>query len=253
MKTIFYSIGMLLILSLGNLKAQTTVLDFTKSDCNGIQTNLYQQLDSGYTVILEYVMLPNCSPCITAAKGLKSILQSGNISQPEKVKMFQISFDNSTTCGTLQTWASSNGFTYPLFENGANEVDYYGGMGMPTIVIASGKSHGIYYQKQGYSPTHNNAITLAINNALSQVNGIEQFAFTDFKMYPQPANNQLSIETETELSSVSILDMTGKTVFQSNVQGKSIDIALNKIPSGIYFVRCKDKFNRQLVKKLIVE
>jgi len=253
MKTIFYSIGFVLIMGLSNLKAQTNVMDFTKSDCNGIQTNLYQQLDSGYAVILEYVMLPNCSPCITAGKGLKSILQSGNINQPEKVKMFQISYNNTTTCNTMQAWANTNGFTYPLFEKGADEVNYYGGMGMPTIVIAGGKSHTIYYQKQGYSPTHNNAITIAINNALSQSNGLDQLAWNDFKMYPQPASNQLSIETDIELSSVSILDMTGKTIFQTIVQGKSIDISLNKIPSGVYFVKCKDKFNRQLVKKLIVE
>jgi hypothetical protein len=94
---------------------------------------------------------------------------------------------------------------------------------------------------------------MAINNALSQSNGLDQLAWNDFKMYPQPATNQLSIETDIELSSVSMLDMTGKTIFQTIVQGKSIDISLNKFPSGVYFVKCKDKFNRQLVKKLIVE
>lgn len=253
MKSILFGISFVLFLGLSPIQAQTTAMDFTKNDCNGVQTNLYQQLDSGYAVILEYVMLPNCSPCITAAKGLKSILQSGNISHPGKVKMFQISYNNTTTCSTLQSWANTNGFSNPLFEKGSDEVNYYGGMGMPTIVIVGGNSHAVFYQKQGYRPTHNSAITQAINAALSQSNGLENNSWTDFKLYPQPATNTVSIENEQELSAVSIIDMTGKLVFSSPVQGKLIEISLSKVPAGIYFIKCKDKYNKQLVKKLIVE
>ncbi len=253
MKSILSGISFLLILRLSPVQAQTTVMDFTKTDCNGIQTNLFQQLDSGFAVVLEYVMLPNCSPCITAGKGLKSILQSGNISQPTRVKMFQISYDNSTTCNSLKSWSSTNGFSYPMFEKGADEVNYYGGMGMPTIVIAGGNSHTIFYQKQGYSPGENNVITAAINNALSPSNGIESIQWTAFKLYPQPAKNLITVENETEIRSVTFIDMTGKLVFASNFNSKKIEISLNNFPSGMYFVKCKNVYDKEIVQKIIIE
>ncbi len=253
MKSILSGVSLLLILSFSHIQAQTTVMNFSKTDCNGIQTNLFEQLDSGFAVVIEYVMLPNCSPCITAGKGLKNILQSAKISQPERVKMFQISYDNTTTCANLKSWSNANGFAYPLFENGADEVNYYGGMGMPTIVIAGGNTHSIYYQKQGYSPAENNAITTAINNALNPINGIETIQKSTFKVYPQPAKNMLTVESDIEISTISLIDMTGKMVFNSNLKSRLIDIPLSHFPAGIYFIKCKDVHETEKVQKLIIE
>ncbi len=253
MKSFISVMSLVLILSLSHIQAQTTVMDFTKTDCNGVQTNLFQQLDSGYVIILEYVMLPNCSPCVTAGKGLKNILQSGKISQPERVKMFQISYDNTTTCSALKTWANSNGFSYPLFENGEDEVNYYGGMGMPTIVIAGGNAHAIAYQKQGYSPIDNNAITNAVNNALSKSNFIETSKWNEFKLYPQPAKNSVIIENGQEITSVSLVDITGKLVYVQQLKSRFIEIPLTNFPSGVYFIKCKDSVDREITKKIIIE
>jgi Secretion system C-terminal sorting domain len=72
------------------------------------------------------------------------------------------------------------------------------------------------------------------NNTCSTV-GINEYSYSNFNIYPNPALNQLTIETELATSKVSIVDLTGKTITTINRQTKQIDVAY--LPSGIYFIK----------------
>jgi hypothetical protein len=65
--------------------------------------------------------------------------------------------------------------------------------------------------------------------------GIEQAAFTDeFHIYPNPATDEISIETEKEMS-ISVVDMTGRRVLQKDFtssETKKLDIST--LDPGIY-------------------
>ena len=41
--------------------------DWTQTDCNGVEHNLFSELDAGEVVLMEIVMLDGCVPCINAA------------------------------------------------------------------------------------------------------------------------------------------------------------------------------------------
>jgi hypothetical protein len=130
-------------------------------------------------------MIPNCQPCITAGKGLTSLVEPFKTSHPGKVKILQIAYSNSYTCEGMQSWKSANGFTHQILTLGNNEVEYYGGMGMPTIVVVGPKDRYVHYKKQGYSVSHNANITNAINNSLAGLTGLETYKENLAKIYPR--------------------------------------------------------------------
>ncbi|MNS53722.1 hypothetical protein D3C72_864840 [compost metagenome] len=65
-------------------------------------------------------------------------------------------------------WVKENKFSPDaLFINGADEVAFYGGMGMPTIVVVGdGRRHKGFYKKQGYTPLENGKIIKAVRHAV---------------------------------------------------------------------------------------
>jgi hypothetical protein len=139
--------------------------------------NLYEKLDSGYVIVHEYVMM-SCRPCITAGKGLEKIVNSLRSLYPGRILYFQTVYEDTTDAATLKAWVKDNKFTPDaIFLKGAQEVAFYGGMGMPTIlVLGGGQRHKGYYKRLGYSPRENGVIIKAIRRALSL--SVNKFANT---------------------------------------------------------------------------
>ncbi len=142
----------------------------------GRQYDLYNQMDSGFVIVHEYVMM-SCRPCITAGKGLEKIVNSLRKLHPGRIKYFQTVYEDETDAATMKKWVKENGFTPDaIFIKGADEVKFYGGMGMPTIlVLGGGKRHKGYYKRLGYSPRDNGVIIKAIRRGLTlSVNKFEE-------------------------------------------------------------------------------
>ncbi|RYZ49702.1 MAG: hypothetical protein EOP49_15710 [Sphingobacteriales bacterium] len=139
-----------------------------KDIITGRTYDLYSQMDSGFVIVHEYVMM-SCRPCITAGKGLENIVNSLRKLHPGRVKYFQTVFEDETDAPTMKKWVKENGFTPDaVFIKGAQEVAFYGGMGMPTIVVlGGGKRHKGYYKRLGYSPRDNGVIIKAVRRALN--------------------------------------------------------------------------------------
>ena len=134
----------------------------------GKPVDLFATLDSGFVIVQEYVMM-DCRPCITAGKGLETIVTSLQKLYPGRIRLYQTVYEDETNASTMKKWVKENGFTSEAaFTGGAREVAFYGGMGMPTIlVLGGGMRHKGYYKRLGYSPRENGVIIKAIRRALS--------------------------------------------------------------------------------------
>lgn len=142
--------------------------EWKKIACHdGREYSLFNELDSGFVIIHEYIMV-NCRPCITAGKGLVNVIAGLKRQYPGKIKFYQTVYEDETHCDTMMSWVQQHGFTPDaVFIKGADEVDYYGGMGMPTIVVlGGGQRHKGYYKKQGYQPRDNAYIIKAAKRAV---------------------------------------------------------------------------------------
>ncbi len=86
--------------------------------------------------------------------------------------------------------------------------------------------------------------TLSVNDISTTENQI--------LMYPNPASNQLNINTPTNLKLVTIYDMSGKLILQNeNIASNSHVLQLEQLSSGMYMVQIKTETTTTLKKLLI--
>lgn len=220
--------------------AQTTALDFTANDCDGMPRNLFTELEAGDVVVIELVMM-GCAPCVTSANSLLTNVLP-NVSDPSRVKLYSIGFTNAITCTQMNSWKSANSFTHTVFAGMSAQTTHYGGMGMPTIAVVGGADHAVYYSEVGHSDSDNPDIIAAINDALNAGVGLNEQAATVAGINPNPAHDMITV-TGGAWTKASVLDTQGREVLSGTlVNGR---LAIGQLPTGAYVVRLVDNTGEQ--------
>ena len=63
-------------------------------------------------------------------------------------------------------------------------------------------------------------------------------------MYPNPANNRLNLEGLENVKVISLLDVTGKVVFnKANISENTLTIDLSNVGKGMYFIQLETEEN----------
>ncbi len=76
--------------------------------------------------------------------------------------------------------------------------------------------------------------------------------YQDFAIYPNPANEFITIESNFEGMNYSIVNAQGQVVLNGKISGSSIELNCSDLQKGIYFVNLFDEKN-SIVEKLIIE
>lgn len=253
---IWILLALIVFTGVSSLSAQTTGRDWTKTDCDGVEHHLYSELDSGNVVVLELIMI-NCSPCVTAAKGLKSTLEQFEAAHPGKVRLYSIGYSDQYNCTHMANWRSKAGLSHAVFTGGGSDVEYYGGMGMPTIVVLGGTSHEVYYKKQGYQPADNSSIAQAVSNALAGTTGVPEYSESPLvQVYPQPAQSECTVAFRAgAVDAVVLSDMTGREVVRHNVEPGAAQAVLPVagVYNGVYNLRLMSRGAVVETRMLVVQ
>jgi len=222
----------------------TTAMDFTMDDCNGNMRHLYGTLDSNHVVILEFFM--NCPPCVAAGQEMTPMHSQLSAEFPGKVHFYEFAFNNYMTCPTITNWMANNGIVAVPFDSGAAQITYYGGFGMPTIVVAAGTQHTVLHTNMGWTPGDTAAIAAAVRNFFNTI-GIEESPALSGEMnvFPSPAkqNVQLRFELKRAASPVlRIMNPLGQTLREFKPGEKTagthtINLFIGDLPAGAYFVQ----------------
>ena len=241
------------------LFAQSTAMDFTKNDCNtGALHNLFSELDSNYVIIMEFVMIPTCTPCSDAYHFMEPVVNSYSASHPGRLRIYQIAYNNAYTCSAMNTWATDYNMTSTRFIQGGSEVTYYGGMGMPTVVIASTAAHTVFGKWIGFLEADTTAFREAIDSALFVIeNGVvETGKNNNIKIYPSPSSDVIRISIDDpaiEIESIHIFDVSGKLVLNHTLLNPAtMEINVASLADGMYFMRLETKNGQQLTEKFQV-
>jgi len=243
-KSLFVSIALMFVITIS--KAQTA-MQFSGVDCNNNPVDLFADLDAGKAVILHFYM-PSCGSCPPPAQKIQAMANKINAIQPGMVKGYAFPFQNSTTCTYSSSWVSSNNLStlYAPMDSGATQVAYYGGFGMPTVVLLGGTDHRVMFSTQSFSTSDTTIMRDSILNLLNASTGIEGLtnAVSSFSMFPNPANDNVSIKLALKESSnllIDITDITGKQVAiiseekQNGIVTRQFGTAV--LPNGNYFIR----------------
>lgn len=173
MKRLFIIIAILFATT--GLHAQSTNLteavDFTATDCHGNEIHLFDILDRGQAVFIDFFFL-NCGQCQVIAPYINGAYTATGCNQHD-VFFMEISYiDSNSNC---QQWIDQYGVQYPTIgvEGGGNEIfDIYGIAGCPTLIlIMPDRSIPIQGFQQLYPFSANDVI-----NAFAQYGGIQQYS-----------------------------------------------------------------------------
>lgn len=137
-------------------------------------------------------------------------------------------------------------------ESGENarsvEVD-----GAGNVIVSGGfRSEPIFF---GTSELNSNrGFDLFLAKLGSAPNGISDFKNSgNFIIYPNPGNGRFTLQSNSNVSSIEIYDITGRKIFSKNLNGRQASEQINIVgaPSGIYFVKVYEEQTSK-TKKLIL-
>jgi hypothetical protein len=92
--------------------------------------------------------------------------------------------------------------------------------------------------------TNNDLTTASIENS-SEINL--------FKVFPNPANEKVTISNIEAGSTVSLVDLSGKIISQTTANSSSLTIPISDFNAGVYFVRVMSENGAVGVERLVVE
>lgn len=256
---ICYSLFLLPLLALlaVNVNGQATAMDFQQDDCQGSSHHLFTELDAGKVTILEFVML-NCAPCIVGTNALQGITAEYEISHPGRVQIYSFGFLNSYTCEQIVAWKNDNSYSHAVFNNGEDQVAYYGGMGMPTIVVVGNNEHKVFYKSIGYTPAIDDDIREALDSALKyNPTGIgDDMDFSGPRIYPTLVTDHFYYEPGSKQGDavIGIYDAFGREVLTFNMAASQKTLVpVRGLPKGIYFVQIRQQNELSGSSRIIVQ
>ncbi|HNF72896.1 MAG TPA: T9SS type A sorting domain-containing protein, partial [Chitinophagaceae bacterium] len=242
---IFYT-SLLLLFTIMTTKAQTP-MQISGPDCNGVNHDLFAELDAGKAVVVFFFM-DACGSCPPVAAKVQTMCNSILSNYPGMITGYALPYINSTTCTATANWVVNNSLPlYSPYDSGAVQVANYGGFGMPTVVLLGGKAPDrrvmfstLSFVDSDTTIMHDSIMALlgpvATNDFNSEIPGIT--------FYPNPTQEQLNIELELKSISslkIDLLDMQGRTIqnvmdqYASGSIKKSL--ATHSVPSGMYLIR----------------
>jgi hypothetical protein len=86
------------------------------------------------------------------------------------------------------------------------------------------------------------------------VAGTNELFDTSIEVYPNPANNSLNIVSySTEINTISIFNLHGQEVFNTDVNTTRIRLNTSKLANGVYIIDIKSNNTNSVKRKLIIE
>jgi photosystem II stability/assembly factor-like uncharacterized protein len=89
------------------------------------------------------------------------------------------------------------------------------------------------------------------SNTISTTTSITENEALNFNIYPNPANSTVSLSNVTAGSTVSIIDVMGKRVFSTKAVNTTVDLSVEVLSNGIYFIEIENN-GAVAQKKLVV-
>ncbi|MNE08748.1 hypothetical protein D3C80_1014060 [compost metagenome] len=103
-----------------------------------------------------------------------------------------------------------------------------------------------YYASQtinGIESAQRLAVTVQLNALATP-----DFVLTNFKSYPNPVKNNLTIQNTSTIDEITLYSITGETVLTKKIKTLRSEIDLSALSSGIYFLKVKSEGEEKTVR-----
>lgn len=149
--------------------------------------------------------------------------------------------------GTVALWGHNggeSGVSTDVYINRDNQIAiavFSNGEGDNLNVVDELYNYALELTPSGNSNLGCNTLSIAEETAVNRIN-----------IYPNPANNNAVIETQTGKGIYQLLDITGKTVLQGSVTSAKFTLDISTLSSGVYFISVSDG-DKQVFGKVVKE
>lgn len=239
----------------------TTAVDFTATDVEGHEHNLFQVLDGGQYVLIDF-FFTSCVPCQTIAPMINESYRYFGCNTADVVFW---SIDNGDTDAECIAFDETYGVEYPTFsgvEGGGDAIcDTYQIGAYPTVILIA-PDHNIVAQDIWPIDSSQDVIDVLEGHGIAQhdcsvgTSDIEHKQH-DVCMCPNPAGSLVEIElmnAEDRIRKIEIIDNAGKVVaVVENIQASNknlLSIDITDLYDGLYFVRMFFTDNQIITNKI---
>lgn len=242
-----------------------TAPDFSVTDIEGNQINLYADiLDQGIIAVVD-VSATWCGPCWSLHES-HVLEELHNIYGPEGSNQLRVIYyegDPATTMedlmgntsGSQGDWLDGSSYQFVNESPLSLNLNIWAPLGFPTVNVIRPSDYEIVadpwnvYTLQGQI----DVIESSTGITLGAVGVDEIITEQTATLFPNPANNvaQLNIDGFDQAATVRVFDILGSEVFSTLATGPTLDIDVAALNTGTYFVTVSDE-THQITKRLSV-
>lgn len=221
------------------------IVDFTGTDLDGNEMHLYDILDAGQYVLINFFLAGDPY----SQDIMSDMVDAYHMYGCNDHDVFFMEICPNGGNSTCQDWVETFNVEYPTIsrDGGGNDIAQAIPVAMyPTIMLI--RPDHTFAQRDIYPPT------LDMMVQYMSVEGIQQYECDDsvdemsagkVTLYPNPADNILKINGEN-LGNVMIYNAMGQKVAEF-VAGDELNIATSDFENGVYFMKIGDKTQRFVV------
>jgi hypothetical protein len=154
---------------------------------------------------------------------------------------------NDPTCYLSDAYSITSRYLFNLFEPCGDHCSYKIGLGNTLTANCyeppnlGYSSQLIYYVKNGVSCGSYYNIPSAVNSP--------QIPPSSIALFPNPATTDLTIFATGKITSISISNLIGQTVYSQECNTLKASVDVSTLPAGVYLVRVNDTEVRKFVKQ----
>ncbi|SHK35921.1 T9SS type A sorting domain-containing protein [Epilithonimonas mollis] len=153
---------------------------------------------------------------------------------------------DGTTSNTYISGNSGNNWTVKDGLDGVFKVYYECAAPAPTVVLVQGAESGSDFPIGDNVIVHNLVKdgviidTCVFNIHVKEVLATTETSKSIVKIYPNPVDDKLTIESDHKISKIEVFDMSGKKVMEQETDSKSSVLNTIRLPKGNYILKTND-------------
>lgn len=220
--------------------------DFTGTDIEGNEIHLYDILDKGQYVLINFFLAGD--PYSQNIMG--DMVETYHLYGCNEHDVFFIEISPNGGDDACQLWVDTYKVEYPTIsrDGGGNDIAQAIPVAMFPAIMLIRPDHTIA-QRDIYPPTLEYMVMYMNDEGILQYeceDGVEDVSDANFTVYPNPADNVLKINGEN-LDNIQIFNILGQKVEEFAVKGNEVNINTSDYDNGVYFVKVSDITQRFVV------
>lgn len=228
-------------------------LDFIATDLQGNEIHLYEILDRGQYVFLDFFHY-TCGPCRDIIPYIEESYYYYGCNEKDVFYMEITPYDDDDRC---QLWCEEFAVEYPTIskDRGGSVIDSEFRIPAHPFVILIAPDHSIVLQTWGNSFGYE-----GINSLQSIVNAFAPFGIEHHQCYhdvsevdeqalvvfPNPADDFLNLSVET-MDTVRIYNALGQLMDSFVAENEQVQLVTGRYPNGVYVVQVNGKVSARFV------